>query len=61
MADKRNPATARTLTGSAAHEDTVVRSLSKEERARLAMDAWEPSLLRKLLRAEAKLRQRRLR
>lgn len=39
-------------------EDTAMRSLSKEERARLSMDAWEPSLLRHLLRAQDKLRGR---
>ena len=32
-------------------EDTAVRSLSKADRARLGMDAWEPSLLRHLLRS----------
>lgn len=42
-----------------AGEDTALRSLSKEDRAHLCMDAWEPSLLRKLLRAEDKLRRRR--
>lgn len=31
-------------------EDTVLKSLSRAERAKLAMDAWEPSLLRQLLR-----------
>ena len=39
-------------------DDTAIRSLSKEERARLSMDSWEPSLLRNLLRAENKLRER---
>lgn len=35
--------------------DTVRRHLTKEERAKLSMDAWEPSLLRRLLRAQNKL------
>lgn len=39
-------------------DDTVMRSLSKEEVRRLAIDAWEPSLLRNLLEAENKLRRR---
>lgn len=37
-------------------EDTAMRSLSEEERAKLSMDAWEPSLLRHLLTAENRLR-----
>lgn len=36
-------------------DDTVGRRLTREERARLAMDAWEPSLLRELLKAEGRL------
>jgi hypothetical protein len=39
----------------APQEDTAVRSLSKEDRAKLGMDAWEPSLLRQLLAAHNKL------
>ena len=37
-------------------EDTALRSLDALERAKLSMDAWEPSLLRKLLKAQDKLR-----
>jgi len=40
-------------------EDTALRSLDAEERASLSMDAWEPSLLRKLLKAQHRLRSRR--
>jgi hypothetical protein len=40
-----------------AHDDTIVRSLSKADRKQLAMDAWEPSLLRKLLSAQNRLKQ----
>lgn len=40
-------------------DDTALRSMSKEDRAHLCMDAWEPSLLRKLLHAQNKLRRRR--
>ena len=36
-------------------EDTALSALTPEDRERLAMDAWEPSLLRKLLEAENKL------
>lgn len=39
-------------------EDTTVLSLSKVERKKLAMDSWEPSLLRKLLSAQNRLRKR---
>jgi hypothetical protein len=42
-----------------AGEDTALRSLTEEDRAHLCMDAWEPSLLRKLLKAQDKLRRRR--
>jgi len=38
-------------------EDTAMRSLSKDERKRLSIDAWEPSLLRHMLEAEDKLRR----
>jgi hypothetical protein len=38
----------------APQEDTALRSLSKEDRAKLGMDAWEPSLLRQLLAAHNK-------
>jgi hypothetical protein len=37
-------------------EDTALLSLSPEDRARLGMDAWEPSLLRKLLTAQNRLK-----
>lgn len=40
-------------------EDTAMRSLSKDERRRLAMDSWEPSLLRNMLEAADKLRRGR--
>ena len=36
-------------------EDTALKSLSQQDRDKLAMDAWEPSLLRKLLEAQNKL------
>jgi len=39
-------------------EDTALRSLSAEDRSKLSMDAWEPSLLRKLLKAQNRLRSR---
>jgi hypothetical protein len=39
-------------------EDTALRSLDALERAKLSMDAWEPSLLRKLLKAQNKLRRK---
>ena len=37
-------------------EDTAIRSLSREERKRISMDAWEPSLLRRLLSAQNRLK-----
>ena len=41
-------------------DDTAHRSLSKADRVRLAMDAWEPSLLRQLLKPpKATPKQRR--
>ena len=33
-------------------EDTALRSLTPEDRDRIGFDAWEPSLLRKMLRAQ---------
>jgi hypothetical protein len=36
-------------------EDTALKSLSRTERVRLDIDAWEPSLLRALLEAQNKL------
>jgi hypothetical protein len=41
------------------NEDTALRSLSKEDREKLAMDSWEPSLLRNLLKAENRLPRKR--
>jgi hypothetical protein len=32
-------------------EDSILARLSKEDRAKLAMDSWEPSLLRQLMTA----------
>lgn len=59
MAKKRTGAERCRDSKEASTEDTAVLSLSKEDRARLCMDAWEPSLLRKLLRAQNKLRRHR--
>jgi len=39
-------------------EDTALHSLSKTERKKLNMDSWEPSLLRKLLKAQNRLKPR---
>jgi hypothetical protein len=39
-------------------EDSAIARLSKEERAKLAMDSWEPSLLRQLLTAHNKLKEK---
>lgn len=36
-------------------EDTALSELTPEDRERLAIDAWEPTLLRKLLEAEERL------
>lgn len=36
-------------------DDTLRRHLTREERARLAIDSWEPSLLRYLLHAQGRL------
>lgn len=40
-------------------EDTALWSLTPEDREKLVMDAWEPSLLRKLLSAQNRLKRRR--
>jgi hypothetical protein len=34
--------------------DTLIRGLTREQRARLVIDAWEPTLLRNLLQAEGR-------
>jgi len=39
-------------------EDSALLSLSRADRKKLNMDSWEPSLLRKLLRAQNRLKQR---
>jgi hypothetical protein len=38
-------------------EDTALRSLTREDRKHLSMDSWEPSLLRKLLSAQNRLKR----
>lgn len=50
--DRRQPETPSEL------EDTAKRSLSKTERKKINMDSWEPSLLRKLLSAQNRLKRR---
>jgi len=42
-----------------ATDDTAQFGLSKADRNKLAMDAWEPSLLRQLLAAQNRLRKRK--
>jgi hypothetical protein len=54
MSGKQDPGKPRP---DATHEDTALRSLSKADRKKLAMDAWEPSLLRMLLSAQNRLKQ----
>jgi hypothetical protein len=39
-------------------EDTAMHSLSLADRKALTMDSWEPSLLRKLLEAQNRLKKR---
>ncbi len=39
-------------------EDTALFSLSRSDRKKLNMDSWEPSLLRKLLTAQNRLKKR---
>jgi len=39
-------------------EDTASIYLSRADRKKLGMDAWEPSLLRKLLSAQNQLKKR---
>ena len=39
-------------------EDTASLSLSRRDRKKLGMDSWEPSLLRKLLTAQNRLKNR---
>jgi len=36
-------------------DDAVLSGLTAEDRDRLAMDAWEPSLLRRLLEAHGRM------
>ena len=38
--------------GNKVPEDTALRRLTPEDRDRIGFDAWEPSLLRKMLRAQ---------
>lgn len=40
------------------NEDTALMSLSRADRRKLNMDSWEPSLLRKLLTAQNRLKKR---
>ena len=34
------------------NEDTALKRLTREDRERIGFDAWEPSLLRKMLKAQ---------
>lgn len=56
---KRNAGdTAKAAAGRERLEDSAIRSLSRDEIKRLAIDAWEPSLLRHMLEAQKKLERR---
>jgi hypothetical protein len=55
MADKPIQAKRR---APAEFEDTAMLSLSKVDRKKLNMDSWEPSLLRKLLAAQNRLKSK---
>ncbi|NNC64122.1 MAG: hypothetical protein HKN84_05005 [Gammaproteobacteria bacterium] len=54
MESKRNPPDSRDPSDV---EDTAARSLSDTDRKKLSMDSWEPSLLRKLLSAQDRLKK----
>ena len=56
MTDQTKPAKARPPSE---FEDTAMLSLSKTDRKKLSMDSWEPSLLRKLLTAQNRLKSRK--
>jgi hypothetical protein len=51
------PAPARS--GGATADDTARLALSRADRKKLGIDAWEPSLLRKLLAAQNRLKTRK--
>ena len=53
--DRSAPKSARGGSAQGSLEDTALTALTPEDRERLAMDAWEPTLLRKLLEAQDKL------
>ncbi len=56
--DESGPKSAAGGSAAGSLEDVAPGSLTPEERELLAMDAWEPTLLRKLLKAQdALLRQ----
>lgn len=38
-------------------DETALKSLTREERRQISMDCWEPSLLRKLLSAQNRLKK----
>jgi hypothetical protein len=57
MARKPTNAKSKPQTKSEA-EDTAMLSLSRTDRKKLNMDSWEPSLLRKLLKAQNRLKKR---
>lgn len=58
MAKKASAAARQPRTPSAL-DDTAVRALNEEDRSRLDIDSWEPSLLRHMLAAQDKLPKKR--
>ncbi len=59
--DEPGPKSAAGESAAGSLEDMALGPLTPEDRERLAMDAWEPTLLRKLLKAQdALLRQSKL-
>ncbi|HEX6996507.1 MAG TPA: hypothetical protein VF322_00075 [Gammaproteobacteria bacterium] len=55
MAAKRRRLAQRERAEASQAEDTALRALTREDRAKLDIDAWEPSLLRHMLNAQGRL------
>ncbi|HEY8519750.1 MAG TPA: hypothetical protein VIN61_06700 [Gammaproteobacteria bacterium] len=55
MAAKRRRLAQRERAEAFETEDTALRALTREDRAKLEIDAWEPSLLRHMLQAQGRL------
>ena len=59
MSKKSSAVAPRQPRTSSTPDDSAIRALNEQDRSKLDIDSWEPSLLRHMLKAEGKLPKKR--